>query len=54
MSSAIIISNLIIRIQSHLYDSDPEFIRKEEVALLGTDHEHHKVKILVNITYIDE
>ena len=50
MSSAVIISNLIIRIRSHLYDSDPEVV-KDKVPLLGTDKEHHhEVKILVEIT----
>ena len=49
MSSAIIISNLIIRIRSNLYvgrlGSDP---------LLGVDKDFEKVKILADITCNDE
>ena len=49
MSSAIITSNLINRIQSNLYDDSIGTI-----PLLGVDTEFKKVKILVGITCNDE
>ena len=49
MSSAIITSNLINRIQSNLYGDETG-----SIPLLGVDKEFKKVKILVGITCNDE